>query len=100
MEGLKIEDEEGPLVEEDIQQAYTEIRRKKHVFRQEHSLKKYRTAYKKNKDIEDIKEAIQEQGLDATLVEGRLRDRSRSKSLIALKNGKKDEMIDEDAEQG
>jgi hypothetical protein len=64
------------------------------VFREEHSLKKYRTAYKKNKDIEDIKEAIEEQGLDASLVEGRLRDRSRSKSLIALKNSKRSEMLD------
>jgi hypothetical protein len=90
---LKIEDEQ-PLVEEDIQQAFKEIRRKKNVFREEHSLKKNKTAYQKNKDIGKIKDAIEEQGLDATLVEERLRDRSRSKSLIALKNGKRSEMLD------
>ncbi len=55
MEGLKIEDDDAPLVEEDVQEAYKEIRRKKHVFREEHSLKKNRTAYQKNKDIEDVK---------------------------------------------
>lgn len=36
--------------------------------------------------------------MDATLVEERLRNRSRSKSLIAIKNRHADEMMDEDAE--
>jgi hypothetical protein len=31
-------------------------------------LKKYRTAYQKNKNVEDIVEGIEEQGLDPTLV--------------------------------
>ncbi len=94
MEGLKLEEEE-PLVEADVQEAYQEIRRKKHVFREEHSLKRNKTAYQKHKDIEDVKEAIEEQGLDATLVQERLRNRSRSKSLAALKNPKKGDMMDE-----
>lgn len=96
---MKLEEEE-PLVEEDVREAYQEIRRKKHVFREEHSLKKNKTAYQKHKDIEDMKEAIEDQGLDATLVEERLRNRSRSKSLVAIKNAKKNEMLDEDAEEG
>lgn len=54
MEGLKLEEEE-PLVDADIQDAFKEIRRKKHVFREEHSLKKNRTAYQKRKDVDDIK---------------------------------------------
>jgi nucleolar GTP-binding protein len=68
------------------------------VFREEHALKRNKTAYQKNKDINDIKETIEEQGLDATLVEERLRNRSRSKSLIAIKNRHSDEMMDENAE--
>ena len=36
--------------------------------------------------------------MDATLVEERLWNRSRSKSLIAIKNQKKDEMMDEEEE--
>ena len=92
MEGLKIEDEQ-PLVDEDIKQAYQEIRRKKHVFREEHALKRHKTAYQKNKDINQIKQALEEQGLDATLVEERLRNRSRSKSLIAIKNKHNSSMI-------
>jgi hypothetical protein len=53
-------------------------------------LKKHRTAHKKNKNIEDIKGAIEEQGMDATLVEERLRNRSRSRSLASIKNKKSD----------
>lgn len=94
MEGLKLEEEE-PLVDADIQDAFKEIRRKKHVFREEHSLKKNRTAYQKRKDVEDVKEAIEEQGLDASKVEERLRNRSRSVSLAALKKGKQSGMMDE-----
>lgn len=89
MEGLKLQEEE-PLVEEDVQEAFHEIRRKKHAFREEHALKRNKTAYQKNKDIEDIKDAIEEQGLDPTLVEERLNNRSRSKSLVAIKNKKRD----------
>lgn len=94
MEGLKIEEEE-PLVEEDIQEAYKEIRRKKHVFREEHALKKHQTAYAKNKNIEDIKEALEQQGLDPTLVEERLRNRSRSHSLAVIKRKKSGDMDEE-----
>lgn len=54
MEGLKME-EEGPVVEEGIEEAFEEIRRKKHAFREEHSLKKNKTAYSKNKSISDIR---------------------------------------------
>ena len=50
MEGLKLEEEE-PLVEHDVQEAFQEIRRKKHVFREEHALKKYQTAHPKLKNI-------------------------------------------------
>jgi hypothetical protein len=32
--------------------------------------------------------------MDATLVEGRLHSRSRSKSLVAIKNSKKGDMLD------
>ena len=46
-----------------------------------------------------MKEAIEKQGMDATLVEERLRNRSRSKSLFAIKNKGKGEMVDEDAEE-
>lgn len=84
MQGLKIEDEQP--VEEDIQEAFNEIRRKKNVFREEHALKKNKTAHPKLKDMEHIKDVIEEKGMDATLVEERLRNRSRSKSLIAIKN--------------
>lgn len=63
-------------------------------------MKRNRTAYNKNKDLDNIKEALEEQGLDPTLVEQRLRNRSRSKSLAAIKNKKKGEMLDEDAEDG
>ena len=86
------------MVEEDVREAFNEIRRKKNVFREEHALKKSRTAHPKLKDINDIKEAIEEQGMDATLVEERLRNRSRSKSLIAIKSKKGNDMMDEDEE--
>lgn len=32
-------------------------------------MKRNRTAYNKNKDLDNIKEALEEQGLDPTLVE-------------------------------
>ena len=97
MEGLKLE-EEQPLVDQDIREAYNQIRRKKHVFREEHALKVNKTAYPKNKSINKIKEDIEGQGLDPTLVEERLRNRSRSKSLIAIKNSSKrrGDMVDQE----
>lgn len=55
MEGLKLEEEDQNQIDPDIKDAYKEIRRKKHVFREEHSMKRYKTAYKKNKDINQIK---------------------------------------------
>jgi hypothetical protein len=54
MEGLKIEDEQQ-LVDSDIKEAYNEIKRKKNVFRGEHALNRYQTAYQKRKDINEIK---------------------------------------------
>ena len=92
-EGLKIEEEE-PLVEEGVREAYNEIRRRKHVFREEHALKRSRTAYSKNRDMEDIKKTIEDQGMDATLVEDRMRNRSRSKSLSVIKAKKSGGMVD------
>ena len=68
------------------------------MFREEHKLNRYQTAYQKRKDINEIKEHMAEEGLDATLVEQRLRSRSRSKSLMAIKAKGKDAMVDEDAE--
>ena len=56
-------------MEPEVKQAYEEIRRKKHAFREEHALKRNRTAYQKNKSMSKIKETLEEQGLDATLVE-------------------------------
>ena len=57
-EGLKIEDEDEPLVDPDVREAYQQIKRKKHAFREEHALKKNRTAYQKNKSIDKIKQTI------------------------------------------
>jgi len=60
-------------------------------------MKRYKTAYKKNKDLDQIKQTLEEQGLDATLVEERLRNRSRSKSLIAIKKPRAaGDMVDEE----
>ena len=97
-EGLKIEDEEKPLVEDEVKEAYQEIKRKKHAFREEHALKRNKTAYQKNKSMEKIKDTLEDQGLDATLVEERLRNRSRSKSLFDIKRKKAGDMMDEDEE--
>ena len=85
---------EGNEMEEGLVEVYREIKRKKHVFREEHKLKVNRTAYKKNKNMEDIKASLEEQGLDASLVEERLRNRSRSKSLFAIKKKKGNDMED------
>ena len=98
MEGMKIEDEE-PLVTDEIQQAYEEIKRKKHAFREEHMLKKNKTAYQKNKSMEDFKNVLEKQGLDASLVEERMRNRSRSKSLAAIKAGRGGDMEDEGSQE-
>lgn len=60
-------------------------------------MKRNKTAYKKNKNIDEIKQTLEEQGLDATLVEERLRNRSRSKSLIAIKKARPSgDMVDEE----
>ena len=96
-EGLKIEEEED-LIDDDIREAHGEIRKKKAVFRDIHAAKRYQTAYKKNKDMGQIKETIEKMGLDPTLVEERLRGRSRSKSLITIKKSDVGKMVDEDAE--
>lgn len=98
MEGLKMEDE-GPLVPEHIQQAYEEIKRKKHAFRESHSLKKNKTAYQKNKSMEDFKQVLEKQGIDPSLVEERMRNRSRSKSLAEIKARKGGDMEDEGSEE-
>ena len=84
MDGMKIE-EDGPLVPEHIQNAYEEIKRKKHAFREQHSLKKNKTAYQKNKSMEKFKEVLEKNGVDPSLVEERMRNRSRSKSLMQIK---------------
>ena len=39
--------------------------------------------------MEKFKEVLENQGLDATLVEERMRNRSRSQSLSVIKNKKK-----------
>ena len=58
-------------------------------------LKKNKTAHPKNKSISKLKEVFEEKGLDTSLVEERMRNRSRSRSLMAIK-AKKSEMMDED----
>jgi len=62
-------------------------------------LKRYRTAYDKNKSMEKFKEVMGEKGIDTTLVEERMRNRSRSKSLAQIKQKREDvggDMMDED----
>ncbi len=51
MEGMKIEDDLAPEVDEEIEEAFHEIKRKKHAFREEHALKRNRTAIQKNKSM-------------------------------------------------
>jgi hypothetical protein len=68
-----------------MQKAFEEVRRKKHAFREEHALKRNKTAHSKNKDMAELKEVFEEKGLDTSLVEERMRNRSRSKSLMDLK---------------
>lgn len=68
------------------------------MFREEHKLNRYQTAYQKKKDINEIKAHLEEEGLDATLVEERLRSKSRSRSLMQIKAKGKGQMVDEDAE--
>ena len=41
-----------------MEEAYNEIKRKKHAFREEHALKKNRTAYSKKKPMEKVKEIL------------------------------------------
>ncbi len=96
MQGLKIEDQ-APADDQDVKELHSEIRRKRHAFREEHMLNRNNRAHSKIKDLSKMKEAIVEQGLDPTLVEERLRSRSRSKSLFAIKNKKAGQMLDEDA---
>ena len=62
VEDLKIEEEE-PLVSDKFQEAYKEVKRKKHAFREEHAMKKGRTAYSKNKPLDEVKEILEEKGL-------------------------------------
>lgn len=57
------------MVSDEVQRAYQEIKMKKHAFRQEHALKRNKTAHSKNKSMSDIKEIIEQQGLDASLVQ-------------------------------
>lgn len=38
-----------------MQKAFEEVRRKKHAFREEHALKRNKTAHSKNKDMADLK---------------------------------------------
>ncbi len=96
---MKIEEDLAPEVDEEIKEAYHEIKRKKHAFREEHALKRHRTAYEKNKSMDRLKEVFEEKGLDSSLVEERMRNRSRSKSLAQIKEKREDvggEMMDED----
>lgn len=90
-----MEEEEAPLVPENYNEAYQEVKRKKHAFREDHAMKKNRTAYSKNKSMAKMKEVFEEKGIDPSLVEERMRNRSRSRSLIAIK-AKKNQMMDEE----
>ena len=94
---MKIEDE-GPLVPEHIQNAYDEIKRKKHAFREQHSLKKNKTAHQKNKSMEKFKEVLENNGVDPSLVEERMRNRSRSRTLAQIKAKRGGDMEDEGSE--
>lgn len=47
--------EEQEVIPEHYQEAYKEVKRKKHAFREDHMLKKNRTAYQKNKSMERMK---------------------------------------------
>lgn len=52
---MKIEEDLAPEVDGEIQEAFHEIKRKKHAFREEHALKRNRTAVQKNKSMEKFK---------------------------------------------
>lgn len=53
-----MEEEEAPLVPENYNEAYQEVKRKKHAFREDHAMKKNRTAYSKNKSMAKMKEVF------------------------------------------
>lgn len=75
--------------------AYQEVKEKKHAFREHHALNRRKTAHSKNKSMDEFKEVLGKQGLDASLVEERMRNRSRSQSIAAVKNRRRGDMEDE-----
>lgn len=50
-------------------EAYQEVKRKKHAFREEHALNRRKTAHVKNKSMNKFKEVLEGQGIDPSLVE-------------------------------
>jgi thymidine phosphorylase len=97
LENLKIEEQDN-LISQDKREAYQDIKRKKHAFREEHALKRGKTALTKNKSMSKFKEVLEGQGLDASLVEERMRNRSRSRSLAEIKAKRGGDMEDEERE--
>lgn len=57
-------------------------------------MKKSKRAYSKNKSMAKLKEVFEEEGIDPTLVEERMRNRSRSKSLMAIKAKRNKDMME------
>ena len=65
---MKVEEEESEI-DEDMEDKYKEIKRRKAAFRESHLLKKNKTAYKKNKSMAEFKEVLERQGIDPSLAE-------------------------------
>jgi hypothetical protein len=105
-------EEEDEVLDEDMMEAYGEVRNKQALKKIEHNMKKRQRAHGKNKDVEEAAEKMEELGIDTEKFRERIKNQKKQEKLSTLVKRKRkfceldaelesdeDAMLDEQEEQ-
>jgi len=99
-------EEEDEVLDEDMMEAYGEVRNKQALKKIEHNMKKRQRAHGKNKDVEEAAEKMEELGIDTEKFRERIKNQKKQEKLSTLVKRKhaelesdEDAMLDEQEEQ-
>jgi len=99
-------EEEDEVLDEDMMEAYGEVRNKQALKKIEHNMKKRQRAHSKNKDVEEAAEKMEELGIDTEKFRERIKNQKKQEKLSTLVKRKhaelesdEDAMLDEQEEQ-
>lgn len=78
-------EDDGEEMDPDMLVSLKEVKKKKALFKQEHKLKTSKRAYPKNKPLSEMKEKLEERGLETSKVEERVRNKRKGVKLSDLR---------------